>query len=191
MFLITEFLNTINLTGNLNFLWTPDRILVMIAICISSISLLFSIFFSRITLNITKKHNKKSVRPAIKFQRSFNDEKLYFNAGLINAGIGPAFITKIKFIYDKESYDSIFSLLNKKIKTFPLIVDAGKSTESKFDNIEVIASSEYQNIYKTNIIKGDHMFEIKRILRITELVVEYESIYNEKFHLRTFVYTGN
>lgn len=53
IFLITESFNTQNLAENLEFFSTPDRLLVITVICISLISLLFSVELQSILLKNT------------------------------------------------------------------------------------------------------------------------------------------
>lgn len=174
----------------MNTFWDVDIIVAICAIVVSILGIGLGVYFNWKTLKITINHNRKSVRPALKFDRAFDELNFEIDHGLKNSGTGPAFITKLLFFYDNKEYKSLAFLLSSNISVYHSIVKQSKSIESNFDDREVIASSDYQNIYKSSFIENKYMFEIKKILRRTEIYVEYESIYEEKYFMREFINTS-
>ena len=166
---------------NESTLWTTDRILILITIIISLFSLISAVIFNRKTLKITINHNKKSIIPSITFNRNYTSINQSSEFTITNSGFGPAIITKVSFIYNEISYDSIHDLLKANISIAQLAFLEKESRESKLDNREVLAPGKEQDIYSLKFSKGINFDDVRTKLSNSKFIIEFENLYGDKF----------
>lgn len=120
------------------------------------------------------------VKPLLNYAITSSKEKLIFD--LVNVGLGPVQIKEIKLKYNNKFYDNISNLVND-------IVD-GKVDDyilQRSDLIDIsngfdIGKDTKENIFKIYFKDNPKLNELRKSLYQMTIIVNYENIYNDKFH---------
>lgn len=134
---------------------------------------------------LTRKHNRLSVRPHLVIETDSGVHE--FEVKLTNNGLGPALIKRINVVVDgKPSSQDKESRFESLLKSLFENIDSEVETTEFGDNY-VMAEKESVKIMKitfTGNNKPDPS-AIKARLNSADLLIEYESFYNEPFKLDT------
>lgn len=123
-------------------------------------------------VRISQEHNKLSVRPYMDFFYGWN-EKGNLQLDISNQGVGPAIIQKIDYNYNGQTYPSWDEMLKA-----ANLYDQRRASIN-FSNNSPFASGKEQTFLEIEISEEERRERLKGI----ELVIHYESIYEEKFEL--------
>lgn len=160
----------------------PNNIIALLAIVVSIAALIFSVIYSRRTLKITIKHNKLSVEPILSiYSHSCNNDNKY-DAFLRNAGMGPAILTSIKYLYKNNKYKSIFDLLEGNNTT---LYDAFNGEKSSIGSITkgytILPQNEF-NLFKIVFDKEKDFLHFLSFMNQVVIKVKFETIYGDKLY---------
>lgn len=125
---------------------------------------------------ISWEHNKLSVRPCIIIISQTSNNHCY---EIVNAGVGPAIITKIEYVFNKKNSESIEELLKEELrkhdfKDYPTIINLPTT----------LSAGEKIVLLKLSIKDDDEQKrEIgKHIINSIGVKIRYESAYKEEFN---------
>lgn len=160
---------------------SSNSVLPIIAIVISSISLIFSF--------LTARHNRKMVEPILAdlyniYHRTGKDDYSFQSYQLKNCGFGPAVIKSLTFTINDKEYKEITSLIRENSEK--IIYDTSLSSTSMHEG-GILPPKEEWVIFKIcfSASSNDSFREFQRLLSNISIRVDYVSIYKEKKFLYT------
>jgi len=147
-----------------------DAITAVCAIVIAVASLAVSIIEAR----ATRKHNRYSVKPALRIIRVKTHEDLRAGLKLRNVGLGPAVIMRTTVTldgrdvgsWDRDSFDLIVES-NKPIPKFSTL----------YDNTVIPAGEEQFLIFIDHFKEGQHAWFWELIAHRLSIEIRYDSLY--------------
>ena len=159
--------------------WIIDIATVLIATCA-----LVATFWQILT---TRRHNKLSVKPLLAFDRHYSHSR-DANLGLhvLNCGVGPAVIESTSVVCGSKdmtatTVDEMFAILRK-------YEIGGPVRYYWYAPGDVIPANKNQHYITVLPDALSHPEEFTRFLNDIEIVIEYSSIYGERFVLRNSEY---
>jgi hypothetical protein len=171
-------------------LTTIDWVAVF-ALVVAIVSLFISVRFNRKTLNLTEKHNKKTVEPflADHFNNMSEDpdpSKKVQTYTIKNCGPGPAIITLMRFTYKNEELTDLQAFYEEHTKSINCF---SRLRITKIGSSHILSSNDNMELFNFSCPSDYHL---KRILEINKSVgvhIVYSSIYgNEKVFHRDAIY---
>ncbi len=176
-----------------------DAQTVMLITAVTAIASIFiaiiALFFSVWQGLQTRKHNKLSVRPLLKFypRQSDDSQNGHYRLALVNCGIGPAVIKNVKLLFDgvlvphcddTDFRDHINHIIREQAVLPKYKTHADIKTLLIIYKIAAISFDESLIAGKEKIIfefdYNNTALDIN-VIRKIGLLVEYESFYKEKF----------
>lgn len=137
--------------------------------------------------HIARKHNKLSVRPHLCTWRNSDDNKGSFQVLLMNNGLGPAFIESFDVYLDGElipgNYEEPIRELLRRL--FP---DEKYTSHQAFvgKHHAMPANSKLEIVrFAFDDPSPKHLEQVRKGFERADLVVKYQSAYEEKFCLKT------
>ncbi len=137
----------------------------------------------RLTFNQDYKSTKKHI--INRFKDTLTLEKVDFTLELINKGLGPAILKKLNYLHKNERIDINEFIINNKIIEDILIINHTTSISedailSKDEKLELFTLS----INKKDFYELQKATETKSLENLIDVIVDYESIYEEPFQVR-------
>jgi hypothetical protein len=171
----SDFSDLIKSKENFEIKWIIDLATVLIATCA-----LVATFWQILT---TRRHNKLSVKPLLTFDRHYSRSK-DVNVGLhvLNCGVGPAIIESTSVVCGPKdmratTVDELFEILQK------YGID-GPVRYYWYSPGDVIPPNKDQHYITLLRDAGSRPENFTKFLDDIEIVIEYSSIYGERFVLR-------
>lgn len=160
-----------------------EFIVACCAIIVSIISLIYSVRYSRKTLKVQIKHNKKSVEPIITHTSisKYNNLEIY----LTNEGLGPAKISNLKFRYKSHDFSRIDLLFSNHFPKINDLISDKNNLISKIIETHVLAPNQKITLCKVKLSDDSLYDQINDFLEEVIIIVKYESLYNSKRSYKT------
>jgi hypothetical protein len=155
----------------------------IIALGVAIVSLAIGVYFSRKTLRLTMKHNKKSTEPYITdiysaLHKLEVGNSIFVSYDIKNCGFGPAIIKSLNFTYRGKNYPTIFDIYKKLFET--LHHENDSSILFMLDSTHIIASNDSVTLFNMCFKERKYADQFQQITKVTGIFIEYESIYGEK-----------
>lgn len=154
------------------------------------ITAFFSFVITVIQAQITRRHNKLSVRPHIGIRTTTSIESP-INIKIKNNGVGPAFINSVELRIDNFKYDfcgnsDVTTLCNKIDET---ITDCEHIHYSKFNPPVVLDVGQEQLLieFPTSIGNEELRDKIIKLLKKVQIQAEYRCLYKTKYSTKKFL----
>jgi uncharacterized membrane protein YcgQ (UPF0703/DUF1980 family) len=178
----------INLSANTS---QANPNLTVIAVIISGVALLSSIFWNWRTFNLNKKHHILMVRPLLSIETYIESNRYIIS--LKNIGNGPAILQNIEFPYKGQKFSNLIVLFNYRIKKEkePLMKKGYINEDDEANLIRMnynLGKDEtiilYRSVEKENIDVSDY----NEIFNRTSINIEYTDLYGKKYKFQDFIY---
>ncbi len=162
--------------------WSPDRVVTLLAILISLITL---IVFARQT-NIIERQSRLSTMPYLYVETGYNSEEDYIAITLNNYGVGPAIIEGIKISYQEETYEMDFAaFLESELFRSDSITILGSASITK--GLAIPANADRVAVKVGG--SGERYIKAGKFLKKLEkngfdYEINYRSIYDDQWRIR-------
>lgn len=142
----------------------------------------------RETFEMTRDHNKRSVRPIISLSYFVgnldNVEKNYFVAFAIkNCGFGPAIIKDLKYNIDNKEFDYIYDICSDYIDQPERIIEISLSNAYTIfngnDGDAAMSPNESITLFKLVFKDLGHFENFHELMKRVMFKIEYEDVYGE------------
>jgi hypothetical protein len=187
----------INLFLHLTFINLPAKAsqanpnLTLIAVIISGLAVLSSIFWNWRTFNLTKKHHILMVRPLLSIETYMESNRYIIS--LKNIGNGPAIVKNIKFPYKDQNFTNLIFLLDYRIKEEgePLMENGyiNGDDEAHFTKMSHnLGKDETIILYKTSERENIDLSAYNKIFNDIAINIDYNDLYGNKYKFNDILY---
>ena len=169
-------------TSFVKWIKRPSNQIALFAIIISTFGLLYSVYYNRKTLELTKIHNELSVKPILHFNETINRNEGFIAILLTNKGLGPATLKQIDFVYEKRNYSKYIDFLN--LIRNQAIKDSVKISINHHQIFErsSLSADESVDLVKIFVEPSAYVDSIANFLEHVLIEIKYSDIYNNEFH---------
>lgn len=156
---------------------TLNYAISILALLVSIYAVVASSRFNRKTLEMTKNHFKKSVKPLLcVWNESFPDS---FKLFLRNGGTGPAIIKNVVLKVNNKSYETMDKIFSDKSNNIDFgNYDHYETKIASIANYGLLPNGEVP-LFEYHFKKPNARKEFHQLVSKVALIVNYETIYNE------------
>lgn len=154
----------------------PDNLSVWIPIFIGVLSLVFTISYSFYQLKRNRKEDRIKNKPILTTHFTYELGKRII-LELKNNGLGSGLNVKLLFNYRKGKNLNLNTWFSYSLLSSEIIWDKHKRMNDSIFNINPLSNHLILDIQTLHKFKWENVI---KILNETELIVEYENVYNEK-----------
>ncbi len=163
--------------------WTSDKLVGIVAISISLITL---IIFVKQT-NIMERQSRLSVMPYLLIETSNNGYEKTFTIDIINYGVGPAIIEDIQILYENKKYSMDFHEFAT--TQFPEMDSINIINNSTISPGLAISSNGVRTMIKIGGTEEDYTKFLQLFEKILnadgfDYIIKYRSIYDDHWVIR-------
>jgi len=178
----------INLSANTS---QANPNLTLIAVIISGVAVLSSIFWNWRTFNLTKKHNKLMVRPLLSI-KTYTESNKYI-ISLKNIGNGPAILQNIEFPYKGQKFSNLIFLLNYRIeKEKEPFKKKGYINEEDVAGFATMSHNlgkdETIILYRTVEMENIDLSVYNKIFNGISINIDYTDLYGKGYKFQDIIY---